>query len=67
MLYFTFLLPERERNQKNVRDAYEANTLSIRVAHQWFDRFRSGVVVEKDVQNMEVIDISVSRVLIVPW
>ena len=58
--YFTFLLPEREKrvesDQKNdaskankkMCDVYGADTLSVRVAQQWFERFRSGVVEMND-------------------
>lgn len=49
VLHFHYLKGQNaSQATKNICDVYGPNALSIRVAQQWFERFRSGVVEVKD-------------------
>ena len=49
ILHFYYLKGKNaSKATKKICDVYGADTLSVRVAQQWFERFRSGVVEVND-------------------
>ena len=49
ILHFYYLKRKKaSKATKKICDVYGADTLSVRVAQQWFERFRSGVVKVND-------------------